>query len=907
MPFSFSPLRAALEAPWLGPVSPKRRRAATVDAGLRVLALGGALGTVAAPTLVHAQVAPISRAGLPPLRPPAVPLVTHDPYFSVWSNANKLYSDETRHWTGRENRLSAMVRVDGQTFRLMGAQPEESASLPQTGVSVLPTRTLYTFANEKVQVQMVFLTPAIPSDLEVLSRPVTYITYWVRSLDGKTHDIQFYADAGADLTVDDAASQQVTWDRASSGDLTALRLGSVDQPVLAKRGDDLRIDWGHLYVAALAGKGLQSSLSPQDEALASWGRTGNLPPSDDTAKPRVADRSPVAALAFNLGRVGARPASRTWMIAYDDEYSVNWMGRKLRPYWRRGGMDALGLLRVAARDFEPLNRRAIAFDNELMDDLRAVGGEKYARVAALAHRQALAAQKIVADANGAPLSFSKENNSNGSIGTVDLMYPASPQMMLLSPTLLKATLEPMLLYASGPRWPFPFAPHDMGVYPQATGMLYGGGENVPANGDVSSKMPVEESGNMLVMLAALSQIENSTEYADRYWPTVTKWANYLIGKGYDLDNQLSTDDFSGHLAHNVNLSGKSIEALGAYALMCRMRGDTAEAGRVRGIAEGMSRQWLDAARDGDHYKLAFDRPGTWSQKYNLVWDRILGLGLFPKSVATTEMAFYRTKLNRYGLPLDSRANYTKLDWTLWSAALTGRREDVVALADPVYEFLNDSPSRVPMTDWYRTVEGTQVGFKARSVVGGVFIPVLNNRALWSKWAGRDLAAAKTLNLHWAPLPPPLQITEVVPTSAGGGVLWTYTTSPPAGDWFAADFAAAGWQTGAGGFGTQSVPGPVIGTAWKTPDLWARRAFTLTEAQLANREELALQLSHDDNAEVYLNGVSAFRVGGSNNAYEQFPISRAALAALKPGRNVIAVHVHDTGGEQYMDLGLVRVR
>ena len=601
----------------------------TAHSALRLLALGCALAPIATPKLSHAQ--NMSSNVLPPLRPPSVPLVTHDPYFSIWSNSNKLYSDATRHWTGRENRLNAMVRIDGQTFRLMGEQPEESASLLQTGVVVLPTRTIYSFANERVQVQMVFLTPAIPSDLEVLARPVTYVSYLVRSLDGKTHDIQFYADAGADITVNDANAQQVNWKRASQGEMTALRLGSVDQAVLARRGDDLRIEWGYLYVAASNQKGLQSVLGSRENAQSMWGRTGNLPTGDDTNQPRTAnDRSPVAALSFDVGAVGSKPVARTMMLAYDDEYSINWMGRRLRPYWRRNGMDAMGLLNVAAKDYENLNRRAIAFDNELMADLRSVGGEKYARLVALAHRQALAAQKVVADENGAPLSFSKENNSNGSIGTVDLMYPASPQMMLLSPTLLKATMEPIMLYSSGPRWPFPFAPHDMGVYPQATGMLYGGGENIPANGDVSSKMPVEESGNMLLLLGALSEIEGNTKYADRHWPTLTKWAEYLISKGYDLDNQLSTDDFSGHLAHNVNLSGKSIEALGAYALMCEMRGDKAEATRVRGIAEGMAKQWMEAAKDGDHYKLAFDKPDTWSQKYNLVWDGILDLNLFPQ-------------------------------------------------------------------------------------------------------------------------------------------------------------------------------------------------------------------------------------------------------------------------------------
>ncbi len=844
---------------------------------------------------------------LPPFRPPSAPLVTHDPYFSVWSNSNKLYSTETRHWTGRENSLSAMVRVDGQTFRLMGTRPEESASLPQKSVSVLPTRTLYTFANEKIEVQLTFLTPAIPSDIEVLARPVSYMTYAVRSLDGKNHDVQLYSDAGADLTVNNANTQKVSWNRVAAGNLTALRLGSVDQPVLARRGDDVRIDWGYFYLAAPNGAGVQSVLAPRENAQMTWGRTGNLPSLDEAPTPKTANQAPVAALAFQIGAVGALPVSRTVMLAYDDEYSLNWMGKRLRPYWRRGGMDAAGLLNLAAKDYPSLNARAVAFDTELMADLRTVGGEKYARLTALAHRQALAATKIVADANGAPLMFSKENNSNGSVGTVDLMYPAAPQMILLSPTLLKATMEPIMLYSGGPRWPFPFAPHDVGVYPQATGMLYGGGENIPANGDVSDKMPVEESGNMLILLGALAKTEGNAKYADRHWPTIQKWANYLISKGYDLDNQLSTDDFAGHLAHNVNLSGKSIQALGAYAMMSEMRGDKAEAKRVRGIAEGMAGQWMAAAKDGDHTRIAFDKPGTWSQKYNIVWDNILGLNLIPDNVTDAEVAFYKTKQNRYGLPLDSRETYTKLDWTIWSASLTGKKADLMTLAGPVYDFLHESPSRLPMTDWYRTIEGTQVNFKARSAVGGVFMPVLNNPQIWSKWANRDLVAQKNLNLNWAPLPPPQTTTVVVPTSEKIAATYKYTTTAPTGNWSAPDHNTATWQTGAGGLGSGDLRGAPMGTNWTSSDLWVRREFTLTAAQLQDREGLQLALYHDDNAEIYLNGVPALTVDGATGAYENFQMLPAALAALKPGKNVIAAHVRDTGGAQFIDMGLVMVK
>ena len=150
----------------------------------------------------------------------------------------------------------------------------------------------------------------------------------------------------------------------------------------------------------------------------------------------------------------------------------------------------------------------------------------------------------------------------------------------------------------------------------------------------------------------------------------------------------------------------------------------------------MAERWQRMADDGDHYRLAFDKPGTWSQKYNLVWDRLLGLNLFPPAVARKEISFYKTKLNRYGLPLDNREAYTKLDWIVWTATLADTDEDFKTFVAPVYRFVNESPSRVPLTDWFGTTDGKQVGFQARSVVGGVYVKLLADPALWKKWNAR---------------------------------------------------------------------------------------------------------------------------------------------------------------------------
>jgi hypothetical protein len=662
-------------------------------------------------------------------RPPAVPLVTHDPYFSAWSFGDTLTDTWPKHWTGQNYGMSGMAHIDGTTYRFMAPSPGRAPAMTQVGLEVLPTRTVYTFEAGGVHLTLTFMSPLLPDDLEVLSRPVTYLTWDARSSDGQAHKVQLYFDCSAEWVVNTPA-EKVFASRFDVAGLRALRFSSQDQPVLEKSGDDLRIDWGHLYVSApaVAAEVIAES-GPSRERFVD---TGTLADSDDLRAPRMAsDGWPVLAFTFDLGSVGRDPVSRYLVLAYDDVFSIEYFHRRLRPYWRRGGDGADELLRRAVRDYPALVDRARRFDDELMADLTAAGGPEYAALAALAFRQTVAAHKLVADHDGSPLFFSKETFSNGSIGTVDVTYPSSPFFLLFNPALLKAQLTPVLDYAVSPRWRFPFAPHDLGTYPLANGQTYGGGERSEEN-----QMPVEECGNMLLMVAALAKAEGDAAYASRHWPVLTKWAEYLREKGFDPENQLSTDDFAGHLAHNTNLSLKAILALGAYAQLCEATGKTADAAAFRRFAEGMARRWVEAANDGDHYRLAFDKPGTWSQKYNLVWDRLLGLNLFPGEVARKEVAFYKRQLDAYGFPLDNRSKYTKLDWEVWSATLAESREDFRALVLPLVRFANESPSRVPLTDWYWVHNGKQVGFQARSVVGGIYIPLLGEPSTWRKWSAR---------------------------------------------------------------------------------------------------------------------------------------------------------------------------
>lgn len=661
-------------------------------------------------------------------RSPAVPLIVHDPYFGIWSFADTLSSDWPRHWTGRNVGMCAMVRVDGKTYRLMGRAPARVESMTQRSVMITPTATAYEFSGAGVRVRLSFLTPLLAQRVEWLARPVAYVTCEAASADGTPHAVAWYFDISAEAAIDHP-SQQVVWGRFNQDSLELLRLGSLEQRILARSGDDLRIDWGYLYLASRRAGGSILAAGGHEAVRGTFASTGTLPGRDDLNNPRaVRDDWPVLAHARDLGRVTGSPRAHTVVVAYDDLYAIQYFQRNLRPYWRRHGAGAEELLATAFAEQGGVTSACQAFDRELLKDAERLGGAAYAHLVALSYRQSLGATKIAADLDGTMLMFPKENFSNGCIGTVDVIYPASPLFLLLNPALLRAQLVPVLDYAMLPRWKFPFAPHDLGTYPMANGQVYGGGEKTEEN-----QMPVEESGNMLLMMAGIAVAEGDAGFAGRYWPLLTRWAEYLKARGLDPEHQLCTDDFAGHLAHNVNLSAKAILALGAYAKLAAMLGKAEEASAYRALAETYALQWQAMADDGDHFRLAFDRPGTWSQKYNLVWDRLLGLNLFPQEVIRKEIRFYLTKQNTYGLPLDSRKDYTKLDWIFWTAAMVERREDVVRFVEPAARFVRETPDRVPLTDWYWTSTAKQVAFQARSVVGGVLMPMLTDRATADRW------------------------------------------------------------------------------------------------------------------------------------------------------------------------------
>ena len=574
----------------------------------------------------------------------------------------------------------------------------------QTSADVQPMQTYYNFTCGPVDLNLTFTAPLFMDNLDLMTRPVNYISYEVISNDGQAHQVELYFEAAPQWALDLPYQESVA-DSFTDGDLLFLRTGSRNQDILKKKGDDVRIDWGHFYLAA-----------EKENSTYAIGDGKKLRQSFTENKLEAPTTNGYDKLALVRSLGETKKANGHLLIGYDDIYSIQYFGENLRPYWNRTGSETIvSQFQKAEQEYKTQMQNCAAFDKKLMAEAEVAGGRKYAELCALAYRQALAAHKLVQAPNGDLVFLSKENFSNGSIGTVDLTYPGAPLLLLYNPELVKATMNHIFYYSESGKWTKPFAAHDVGTYPLANGQTYGG------------DMPIEESGNMVVLAAAIAAVEGNADYAQKHWETLTTWTDYLVEYGLDPENQLCTDDFAGHFAHNANLSIKAIMGIASYGYMADMLGKKDIAEKYTKKAKEMAAEWVKMADDGDHYRLTFDKPGTWSQKYNLVWDKLLKLQIFPEKVAETEIAYYLTKQNKYGLPLDNRETYTKTDWIMWTATMAQDKATFEKFIEPVYLFMDETTTRVPMSDWVFTDNPIQRGFQARSVVGGYFIKMLEEK------------------------------------------------------------------------------------------------------------------------------------------------------------------------------------
>ena len=642
------------------------------------------------------------------LRAPAYPLITIDPNFSVWSQSDRLTDATTVHWTGSPNTVIGVATIDGSKLAIIG-KPDGIPAMKQVSVDCNALSTTYVFEDNGVRLSLVFTSPIIPNDLYLLSRPVSYLEIKSKSIDGKKHTVSVKIAVSEEICMNHRGDDQVECEQIALGKLNSVKMGRKDQQVLTRVGDDLRIEWGYFY---LTSEGSSDIYKGED------GMT------------YVSTELPVKSSALVT-------------FAYDDVVSIEYFHKHLRSFWNRNGALITDEIIKAHSDHKSTMKRCAELCDRLFLDATRAGGEKYAELLELSFRQTIAAHKLVLDENGEVLWISKECFSNGCAATVDVSYPSIPLFLIYNPELVKGMMRPIYKYARSKQWTeeykYDFAPHDVGRYPILNGQAYG---LRPEGMLYEKQMPVEECGNMLVMEAAVAIATKSTEFANEHMDILEGWVKYLIEKGRDPENQLCTDDFAGHLAHNCNLSLKAIMGIAGLGILYGMNGNKRDERKYIKLAREMALDWAKRAANGDgSYRLAFDSPDTFSMKYNIVWDKLFGTEIMPKSVIASEFASYRKRIHAYGMPLDNRQPYTKSDWLVWTATLAENRDDFEEFVAPMWNAFNSTPSRVPMTDWYWTITGehklydshtyvpdadtfVEKSFRNRTVQGGLFIKLL---------------------------------------------------------------------------------------------------------------------------------------------------------------------------------------
>lgn len=649
------------------------------------------------------------------------PLLVKDPYFSFWSPTDNPTDSDVVFWHGEPKPIVGILRIDGEEYRFLGLGDEPALELESREVDAFTTRYNYRLKDDGT-FSVEFLSPLMPDDPEILSLPVCYVNYTYKSDAVHNIEVELRMEERAcyDTCFNEDRHEVVRINRYVLEDCEAIGMGLLRQYPLSNSMDEVGADWGYMY---LTGR----KVSSIDKGDRRW------------------------IVACNVeGKT--REAESFFGVAFDDIVSIFYFGQYLNNYWSRSGKTIFDAIEYAYRERDNIRAAARTFDERLRRDAEGYG-EDYLLVLYASLRQSIAAHKLVEDKDGNMLFLSKECNSDGCIATVDVSYPSVPLYLIYNPELVKGMLIPIFKYSRMPGWREKFAPHDVGIYPYCLGQYYAI-KNQPECSDLAvhdwhkpeslpfyyqmpykhelydfdRQMPVEESGNMIIMSWLYYAVSGDKYILEDNADLFSEWVEYLVEYGLVPANQLCTDDFSGHLDKNANLAVKAISGIYCYSEIMRVLGHPDLSAKYLEIARNYAEEWKKLYRDGDHTVLNCGNEGSYSMKYNMAIDILIGGGLF-SDLVESELRYYDTVASSYGIPLDNRSSYVKTDWMFWTASM-GEVADVDRYAAMVVKFLRDTEQRVPFSDWIDAVEPKYYTFRNRTVQGGNFFPILKKH--WSE-------------------------------------------------------------------------------------------------------------------------------------------------------------------------------
>ncbi|KAL4805552.1 hypothetical protein BDV18DRAFT_21455 [Aspergillus unguis] len=665
-----------------------------------------------------------------PARPPSLPLAVKSPYLSTWLSAGQdggnggyLAGEWPTFWEGQVTGWTGLVRVDGQVYTWMGLPG--STTVNQTAYEYTSTRSIFIMhVGDMVEMNITFLSPITPNDLRRQSLVFSYLDVSVTSLDGGSHDVQVYADISAEWVSGDR-SAIAQWDYGVTGDGVAYHKVHRQTPLAFSENRD-QAEWGDWYWATDSGTGLTYQAGPDNDVRGAFAKNGELSNTNDNNYRAISDNWPVFGFAHDLGTIKSSTGVLfTIGLTQSDAIQFTGSSDTLSPIpslWKSHFNSALDALEFFHHDYQEASSLSSDLDSRIAKDSIAAAGQDYLTITSLSARQAFAATQLCGPADN-PYLFMKEISSNGNMNTVDVIFPAHPIFLYTNPEFIRYLLRPHFEIQESGHYPNSYSMHDIGShYPNATGHPDGNDE----------PMPLEECGNMIIMALAYAQKANNTNYLETHYDLLRQWTDYLIQDALYPANQISTDDFAGPLGNQTNLALKGIIGIQAMSVISGLTNSVDEASNLTNYAQDYIDKWqvLGIAHNATqpHTTLSYGSQDSHGLLYNLYADRELDLNLVPQAVYDMQSEFYPTIKEQFGVPLDTRHQYTKSDWEIFTAAVasTSTRDMFIQL---LAEWINETPTNRPLTDLYDTVTGDypQVHFVARPTVGGAFALLVLNQ------------------------------------------------------------------------------------------------------------------------------------------------------------------------------------
>ncbi|KAJ7044481.1 DUF1793-domain-containing protein [Mycena alexandri] len=662
-----------------------------------------------------------------PFNPSSIPLAVRAPYLSAWlpqGEGAALNDAWATFWTGMIVGWAGFVKVDGVPYVFMGSPsvPAAFSKATQKSSQFTSTKSIFVLSAGPVDLTVTFLSPVEPNDLVKQSIPFAYMAVSAAATDGRSHSVQVYSDISAEWVSGDN-TLTVNWTSTTTGSILTHQVQLENPSVFAEINDHTQ--YGSAFYSTPNTVSATFQTGADVTVRAQFINNGKLANTLDTAFRAIDDNWPVFGFAHDLGTITTATTPVVFSVGHIRDPALEYIVAS-------GGTQSRNLLFMSEfstsaavissflDDYSAALARATAFDAQVQRDAGKISAD-YAAVVALSIRQAFASTELTLSKTSTGafnttdiILFMKEISSDGNVNTVDVIFPAWSIFLYTNPALGKYLLEGLFRYQATGLYPNPWSTHDLGAsYPKALGH----------NDGLDEAMPVEESGNMVIMALSYAQKSGDISQLQRYSALLNQWTGFLITDSLIPANQISTDDFAGALANQTNLAIKGIVGIGAMAEIESLLGNAAQSANYSSIAKSYVTQWqkFSASTTGAHLTLSYGNSSSWGLSYNLFGDKLLKLNLFPASVYAEQTAWYQTHANAFGVPLDTRHTYTKTDWQILTASWVTNTATRDILIGAVKDWVSDGQNNGPFGDLYDTVAGSLVpgiDFKARPVVGG---------------------------------------------------------------------------------------------------------------------------------------------------------------------------------------------